>query len=71
MNVITAKVIRTPGAVVEVGLEEGSTVQDALNAANMTVGANEAVTVNGSTVVLSSLVTEGARIILAKEAKSA
>ena len=71
MNVITVKIIRTPGAVVEVGLEAGSTVAQALEAANMTVGVGESISVNGNTVTTSHVLTEGDRLILAKNAKSA
>jgi hypothetical protein len=71
MSTIIVKVIRVPGAVVEVGLESGATVADALDAAEITLGDNEAVTINGETANTSSIVTDGTRIVLAKAAKSA
>ena len=71
MNVIAVKVIRVPGAVVEVGLETGATVQDALDAANITLGSGETVTVDGNTTDTSFALSDGARVILSKQAKSA
>lgn len=71
MNVITVKVIRVPGAVVEVGLATGATVQDALEAANVTLGTGEAITVNGNAVNANHTLNESDKIILSKSAKSA
>lgn len=65
------KIIRVPGAVKEVALESGSTVADALAAADYELSPTETVTMNGVTVDMDTVVTDGARIILAKEAKSA
>lgn len=69
MNPIEVKVIRVPGTVTVVGLNAGATVQDALTAANMNVGANEAVSLNGATVSMDAQVSDGARIIIAAAAK--
>jgi UPF0288 family protein (methanogenesis marker protein 3) len=66
-----AKVIRVPGAVVEVGLEEGATVQDALDAADVSVAENEAITVNGMAATTATLLPDGARLVVARGAKSA
>lgn len=71
MSTIIVKVVRVPGAVVEVALEGGATVADALAAANITQGDTEAVTINGATVDNSATLTDGARVVLAKQAKSA
>lgn len=71
MNVITVKVVRIPGAVVELGLENGSTVKQALEAANFTLGPNESISVNATPVSENHVLKEGDRILLAKAAKSA
>lgn len=70
-NVITVKVIRVPGAVTEVGLEEGATVADALSAASLTMGEGEAVKLNGSDTTMDATVSDGSRLIVAKAAKGA
>ena len=66
---INAKVVRVPGAVVDVVLEDGATVADALSAANITVGDNETLTINNTAATQSTVLTDGARIVLAKAAK--
>ena len=68
---ITVKVIRVPGAVSEVGLNDGATVQDALDAASVTVGESEVMKLEGVTTPANTVVTDGARIIVAKGAKGA
>lgn len=70
-DVITVKVIRVPGAVTEVGLESGASVQDALNAADVSVGSGESVKLNGADTELSATVSDGSRILVAKAAKGA
>ena len=65
------KVVRMPGAVTEVAIEEDATVADALSAAGITLGSTEKVTVNGEAVSLNDVVDDGDRVIVAKEAKSA
>ena len=68
---VIVKVLRIPGAVKEVGLEEGATVADALAAAEMQVGGTEGVTLDGVTASMNDVVVDGSRLILAKAAKSA
>lgn len=68
-DVITVKVIRVPGAVSEVGLNAGATVAEALAAADVTVGAGEAVKLNGADTNMDATVSDGARLIVAKAAK--
>lgn len=68
---ISVKVIRVPGAVSEVGLNDGSTVQDALNAANVTVGQTESLQVNGTATTTAQRLSDGDRVIIAKGAKGA
>ena len=70
-TIITIKVVRVPGAVVELGLNEGATVADALAAADITVSPTEELTVNGHTTTPDAVLSDGARIVLAKSAKSA
>ena len=66
---IEAKVIQVPGAVKEVALEDGATVQDALNAASVTVESGYTIKVNGADADASTPVPAGARVIIAKGAK--
>jgi hypothetical protein len=68
---ITMKVVRMPGKTTEVVLEDGATVADALAAAELTLGGNEKMTINGETAVMDDPVFGGDRVILAKDAKSA
>lgn len=68
---IFVKVIRVPGAVTEVGLNDGATVGDALSAASVTVGAGESVSLGGSETTMDATVTDGARVIVSKAAKGA
>lgn len=68
---IFVKVIRVPGAVVEVGLEDGATVADALAAAGITISTNEQVSVNGANVGNDHVLEADARVIIARQAKSA
>lgn len=65
------KVVRMPGAVKEVAVENGSNVAAALTAAEITVGETETLTLNGVSADTTHLVYDGDRIVLAKEAKSA
>lgn len=66
---LTVKVIRVPGTVKEVVLEDGSTVAQALEIAGISPAEHEAVTVGGETAGLSDPLANEARIILAKGAK--
>lgn len=65
------KVVSVPGPVVETALEDGSTVAQALEAANVTPGANHSVTLNGSPTTMDAIVHEGDRVICSLAAKSA
>ena len=71
MSVMLIKVVRVPGAVVELGLNEGATVEDALTAASITPSSSEEISVNGHPVVVGHRLNDGDRLILAKSAKSA
>lgn len=66
---ITVKVIRVPGVAVEVGLNDGATVTDALTAANTSLQSGEQLTINGAPAELNSSLSDGDRVILAKAAK--
>lgn len=66
---INAKVVRIPGAVVDVVLNDGATVADALAAASITVGDNETLKVNNEVATASTALVDGARVILAQAAK--
>jgi hypothetical protein len=71
LPMIFVKVIRVPGAVVEVGLDDGATVADALDAASITVATNEQVSVNGANVGTNHVLEDNARLVVARAAKSA
>lgn len=68
---ITVKVIRVPGSVKEVGLSDGATVSDALNEVGTSVAEGEALQVNGATVAMDHVLSDGASIVIAKGAKGA
>lgn len=68
---IMVKCVRMPGAVTEVAVGDGAGVAAALAAANITVGSTESITVNGSPATPGQTLSDGDRIIIAKEAKSA
>jgi putative ubiquitin-RnfH superfamily antitoxin RatB of RatAB toxin-antitoxin module len=63
------KVIRVPGAVKEVGLEDGATVADALEAAELQKGENEALKVGSKNASLSDALSDGDIITISKGAK--
>ena len=65
------KIVRVPGSVSEIALNDGATVADALAAADITVSPTEELTVNGHTTTTDAVLSDGARIVLAKSAKSA
>ena len=68
---ITVKVIRVPGAVIEVGLEDNASIADALSAANVTPASGEMLNLNGdNTTDTSTQLEDGDRVILAKGAKA-
>jgi hypothetical protein len=66
---IEVKVIRVPGLSQEVGLEDGATVADALAAANTSVEAGEKATLNGVDCQMTSVMSQGDRLIIVKGAK--
>lgn len=66
---ITVKVIRVPGLAVEVGLEDGATVADALSAANVQIQSGEQLTVNAGAATTSTSLSDSDRIVLARSAK--
>lgn len=66
---ITVKVIRVPGGVQEVAIDDGSTVADALSAANITPNSNEAIKIGAESVTLDSPVLDGDRVVIAQGAK--
>jgi sulfur carrier protein ThiS len=66
---IEAKVIRVPGAVKEVALNDGAAVADALQAAGVTVASGEVITVNGSAANQSTTLYDGDKVYVAKGAK--
>ena len=68
---VNVRVVRVPGAVKEVCLDDGATVGDALSQAGIDLGAGEAVTMNGNLVESTRIVHEGDRVIVAKGAKGA
>ncbi|NVZ07982.1 hypothetical protein HW932_01745 [Allochromatium humboldtianum] len=65
------KIVRVPGSVSEIALNDGATVADALAAADITPSSNEELTVNGHASAQDATLSDGARIVLAKAAKSA
>ena len=68
---ISTKIVRIPGQVVELVLEDGATVANALAAASIEVASGEAITVDGRSASPSTTLNDGARVILARSAKSA
>lgn len=66
---IFVKVTEVPGTTQEVGLNDGATVSDALTAAGKTVGSNMELTVNGSKASNDTVLSDNARIVIAKSAK--
>lgn len=65
------KIVRVPGSVSEIALNDGATVADALNAAEITASPNEEITINGNPASTDRTLFDGDRLILAKQAKSA
>lgn len=70
-EILTVKVVRMPGQVVEVVLEGRATIANALDAANMSLENGEKITLNGNAATLETAVCDGARVILSRDAKSA
>lgn len=69
MSNVEVKVVRVPGAVKDVVLETGATVNDALAAAGVSLDSNESVVVNGQATSGTAPISDGSRILVAKGAK--
>jgi len=68
---IMVKVARVPGSVVEVALEDGATVGQAIDTAGIDGGSYNSLTVNGAPATLDTVLTDGARVVMSNSAKSA
>ena len=68
---VFAKVVRTPGALVEVMLNDGATVAEALTAGGFELASGEGLTMNGAPVSTTDSVVNGAAIVIAKAFKGA
>jgi sulfur carrier protein ThiS len=66
---ITVKVIRVPGGVNEVAVNEGATVAEVLAAADISPNSNEAIKIGAEAVDLDSTVSDGDRVVIAQGAK--
>lgn len=71
MSTMFIKVVRVPGTVSEVCLNEGATVADALEAAGITPSSSEEVSLNGHRTNLSTTLSDADRVIVSKATKSA
>lgn len=69
MSEIFVKIVRVPGAVTEVGLTQGATVQDALDAAGIEPNSNESLKVGSTTVDRNYTLVDGDRVIHSMGAK--
>lgn len=68
---ITIKIVRVPGAVTELVLEDGATVNDALQAASITLASGEKLQLNAVDTTTDAVLSDGDRIYIAKGAKNA
>ena len=68
-DMITVKVIRVPGAVTEVALNAGATIADALAAANMSTSATESIKLGAAPADVSTVVSNGDRVVVSQGAK--
>lgn len=66
---IEVKVMKVPGAVRNVALQDGATVSDALAAAEMSVDSNQTIQVDGSNASGTTTLSDGSRVIIAAGAK--
>jgi len=64
---IMVKLTQVPGATQEFGLDDGSTVATLLDIAGKDAG-NYAIRVNGSSASTSTVLTDGATVLLSKNA---
>ena len=60
----TLKIGMFPGELKEFAIEAGTTVADALKMANITIGAEQEIKLDGEVVSGSDLVTEDSRLLL-------
>jgi hypothetical protein len=67
---ISVKIVRVPGAVTELMLDDGATIASALDTAAMSVASNEKIAVNGATASTSQALNDGDVISVSKDAKS-
>jgi ribosome-interacting GTPase 1 len=67
---LTVKIVRVPGAVSELMLNDGATVSTALDIANMSVASNEKIAVNGQSAGASHVLNDGDVVSISKDAKS-
>jgi uncharacterized Zn ribbon protein len=68
---ISVKIVRVPGAVTELMLDDGATVNDALAAAGISATHGEAMKVAGRDATGNEVLSNGDSIVIAKAAKSA
>ncbi len=68
---VSAKVVRIPGAMTEVMLNDGATVADALAAANTSLASGEGLTVNSLPATLDTPLAQGNVVVVSKSAKGA
>lgn len=68
---ITAKVVRMPGLMVEVMLEDDATIADALAAASITLSSGESLKMNAMPASTTDTVVQGAAIVVSQAAKGA
>lgn len=64
---IMVKLTQVPGATQEFGLEDGATVATLLSTAGKDAG-NYAIRVNGSSANVNTVLTDGATVLLSKNA---
>ena len=60
----TLKIGMFPGELKEFAIEESTTVADALKMANITIGAEQEIKLDGEVVIGSDFVTEDSRLLL-------
>ena len=68
---IEVKVSRLGTKTVEVTLEYDANVADALVAAEVELGSTEKVSVNGESATMNTILDDGDKVFIAKDAKSA
>lgn len=66
---IEVKVMKVPGTVRNVALQDGATVSDALAAAEMSVDSNQTIQVDGASASGTTTLSDGSRVIIAAGAK--